>query len=80
MTNSEITALTARVKMGDVWWHDGDSSIKRVRGVNLEWVELEDQPDQTEPAALLLDGTVVALKNETITAFVTLQPAVRHGS
>ncbi len=35
MTNSEIAALATRVKMGDVWWHDGAGAIKRVRAIDL---------------------------------------------
>ncbi|WP_025916406.1 hypothetical protein [Herminiimonas sp. CN] len=69
MTNSEIEALATRVKMGDVWWHDGAGAIKRVRSVNL-----------AEPAALLVNDMAVALESTSITAFVTLQPAVRPGA
>lgn len=69
MTNSEITALAEKVKLGSVWWHDGEGAIKQVREVN-----------QVEPAARLSDGTTIALANARVTAFVTLQPAVRPGT
>lgn len=79
MTNSEIQALAARVKLGGVWWHDGDGSIVRVQSVKMDWVEFKEEPELVEPAALLSGGKAVALMNEAITAFVTLQPAVRPG-
>lgn len=69
MTNSEINALAARVKMGDVWWYDGNGTIKRVRAVDLE-----------KPLALLIDGISVELKAARVSEFVTLQPAVRPGA
>lgn len=80
MTESEIKLLATRVKSGGVWWHDGDGSIKRVREIKMDWVEFEEEPELVEPAALLIDGKAVALVNEAITAFVTVQPAVRAGA
>jgi hypothetical protein len=69
MTNSEIAALAEKVKLGNVWWHDGEGTIKQVREINL-----------VEPVARLSDGTTIALTNARVTAFVTLQPAVRPGT
>ncbi len=80
MTNSEIAALVARVRMGGVWWCDGDGAIQRVRAVKTDWVEFKDEPNLKEPVALLMDGKAVALQNEAVTAFVTLQPAVSPGT
>ena len=76
MNDEEIKALKQRVKAGDVWWNDGDSHIRQVRTVSLNWVEFEDQPELTEPAALLVRGGAVALYNVDASSFVTLAPAL----
>lgn len=76
MSDDEIAALAERVKCGGVWWNDGDNLCRRVRTINLRWVEFADEPDNAEPAALLHDGKAVALYNTSAAAFVTMRPAL----
>ncbi len=74
MTDTQIAVLKEVAKRGDVYWLSGDGECKRVLGVKLEWVEFADQPDLTEPAAIL-EGTVpVALYNEEASQFGIMQP------
>lgn len=76
MTDTEIVDLKARVKAGGVLWRDLDGACRPVVSVKLDWVEFEDEPELTEPAAMLADGGVVALLNTSANAFVTLAPAL----
>lgn len=74
MTDIEIAALKKRAQCGDVYWRDADGRCIRVLGVNLNWVEFTDEPELTEPAAILAQAVPVALYNEVSSAFVVLAP------
>ena len=78
MTNDEIVALKARVAEGGVMWRDADGICHPVAAVNLEWVEFEDEPGITEPAALLADGGAVALLNVSVSTFITTTQAIHE--
>lgn len=77
LSNHEVEDLKNRVSAGgDVWWNDGDGVCKRVRAIKLDWVEFADQPDDTEPAALLVNGGAVALNSVEIESFVVMLPCL----
>jgi hypothetical protein len=78
MNDAEIAALKQRVADGGVWWRDFNTGVcKPVKSVQVNWVEFPDQPDLTEPAAMLADGGTVALFNVIADSFVTLMPCLR---
>ncbi len=76
MTPGQIDELKARAIQGGVYWNDGDNLCHLVSHVSLNWVEFKDEPDLTEPAAILQNGGAVALLNVTAAQFVTMQPAL----
>jgi hypothetical protein len=73
LTEKEIIALKNRVALGNVWWLD-DGRCQKVHTVLLDWVEFEDEPTLTEPAAILVGGMAVALANVELSSFVTIAP------
>jgi len=79
MDEHEIQALKTRVAQGGVYWLTADGVCEPVASVKLDWVEFQDNPDLTEPAALLRRGGAVALCNVTADSFVTLLPALSNG-
>jgi len=80
MTNSEITALAKRIRLGGVWWHDDDNRIHRVRTLLMDGITSTDAPEVKRPVALLIDGRTIALDSAKVSEFVTLQPAVLPGT
>lgn len=72
----EIDDLKNRVTTGDVWWNDGHGICRQVETIALKWVAFSDHPDDTEPAALLVDGGVIELKNVDLESFVVLRPCL----
>lgn len=76
MTDKEVAVLKARVKEGGVLWRNPDGVCKPVLSIKMDWVEFEDQPELTEPAAMLPGGEVVALDNVSACEFVVLVPAI----
>lgn len=74
MENIEIEYLKTKVASDTVYWKDPDSICYPVKAINHSWVEFADEPDLTEPAAILTNGKAVALYNVYANEFVTLEP------
>lgn len=73
---NEIDDLKNCVTTGDVWWNDGHGTCRQVKTITLNGVAFYDHPDDTEPAALLVDGGVIELKNVDMESFVVLRPCL----
>lgn len=77
MRSVEVEDLKNRVSAGgDVWWNCGNGVCTRVQTIKLDWVEFADQPNDTEPAALLFNGGAVPLNDVEVERFVVLHPCL----
>lgn len=75
LTDIEIRLLKDKAKrLPNLFWRDQDGLAHRVAGVNLKWVEDRNEPELTEPAAILASGKVVALYNTELSNFFLSQP------
>jgi len=74
MTDAQIGNLKELAKAGNVWWKSAEGAVFRVLGVKLNWVEFPDEPEATEPAAMLAGSVPVALYNEIPEAFFVMHP------
>ncbi|KVR21684.1 hypothetical protein WK13_34670 [Burkholderia ubonensis] len=82
MTDGQIDVLLMVMRSRTpVHWRDpNDGTVNLITRIDPEWVEFEDEPDLKEPAALLLSGKWIALRNVPASEFVTCSPLFLHTS
>lgn len=74
MEDWQIEVLKTKVSQGNVYWRNPDGVCLKVCGIKMNWVEFPDEPELTEPAAMLPDGKVAALYACNPLDFVTMEP------